>query len=607
MPFNNPANQLIQMLNLPINLDSKRVTMTPDVTCHNSPNHSFRKSADKDISLVSLVRVKEEEGEYSEDVQFKGNHQIIINNVSSDEDREFSRSPGLKPMITQRSKESSTNSEQVTQDFQIAARSKLSSSRKNSINFRSPNIDTRQNSRQSSTDSFKKEKGSKKMIKGYFHSRKNSIKGLEERKKNYYLSEKQIYPAKLKLQNMNKPTPKKQKIRSGEISRSVNVSFKREKNLNLKRAEQKGKIDSGAGSKGDKGNLKLTANPKMPLVLQKLILQNKIREGYKLNSEGSATTLDFYQFHSLLGEGSFGKVYKAVSVLTEVEVAIKCFDKAKIRGESAKHKVFQEVRILKMLEHPNVIRLLEVFENRKFIFFVMEYAEEGDILKLLKKRGPLDESISKYFVAEIIKGLYYCHQNSVLHRDIKLDNVLLAKNFMPKICDFGVSRILKKGEMLTEQCGTPAYIAPEVIRGNGYSGYQADIWNLAILLFAMVTGTVPFKSDTINELHELILKGKFTFPSNCDLSPELKDLLCKMLILNPKERIDLEGMMNHPWINKTFNLSYFDRRTKDGFDNKNALIKKVRSFGFPDKEVKKTLDQQILNHIHACYHLLREN
>ena len=344
----------------------------------------------------------------------------------------------------------------------------------------------------------------------------------------------------------------------------------------------------------------------MPVILQRLILQNKIRDFYRGGQEDIVTTLEFYQFNKLLGEGSFGKVYSAYSILTEKEVAIKCFDKAKIRTDAAKRKIFQEVKILRMLDHRNVTKLLEVFENRKFILFVMEYAEEGDILKLLKQMGPLDEKVASYLTVQIVNGLKYCHSKGVLHRDIKLDNVLLSNGFVAKICDFGVSTILSKNQMLFEQCGTPAYIAPEVIKGEGYSSFQPDVWNLGILLYAMVTGTVPFKSSSIDELHQLILKGEYEFPSSCKLSPALTDLITKMLILDPSERISIDAMLNHPWLKQVKLENDLEDFTKKRETNDDQIIKKLMNLGFPKDQIQHSLDQQILNHIYCCYHLLRD-
>ena len=143
---------------------------------------------------------------------------------------------------------------------------------------------------------------------------------------------------------------------------------------------------------------------------------------------------------------------------------------------------------------------------------VMEYAGGGDLLQFIKSRGRIEENDAKSVFRQILYGLAHIHCRSVIHRDMKLDNILFDAEGGIKICDFGVSKIVKKDQKLCEQCGTPAYIAPEVLSSEGYIGYSADIWSLGILLYAMVCGTVPFKAAALLELHEHIKKGDFGFP-----------------------------------------------------------------------------------------------
>lgn len=195
-----------------------------------------------------------------------------------------------------------------------------------------------------------------------------------------------------------------------------------------------------------------------------------------------------------------------------------------MNDESTKMKVQQEVLIMKTTSNcHNIIRLLEVFENNRYVFFVMEYAQNGDLLKYVKKRSKLSESTAKRIFADIVIGLISIHGKNVLHRDIKLDNILLDENFRPKICDFGVSRFMINEEIINEQCGTPAYIAPEIIDENGYSGFTADIWSLGVLLYAMTTGSMPFRANSIEELHQHILDVDFQIPKELNLSDSLHD------------------------------------------------------------------------------------
>jgi serine/threonine protein kinase len=236
---------------------------------------------------------------------------------------------------------------------------------------------------------------------------------------------------------------------------------------------------------------------------EKLIKYNKAF--IKKNKKIPTTTLDFYKFVKLIGKGAFGKVTLGIHKLTGKYVAIKAIDKNYMKDDFSKKKVFQEVFILKKIRHSNIIRLLEVFESPKHFLMVMEYAGGGDLLQFVKQRKRLEELDAKYIFKQIVYGLGHCHCRSVLHRDIKLDNILMDLEGSIKICDFGVSRIINKGQLIQEQCGTPAYLAPEIIADEGYEGFYVDIWSLGVLLYAMLQGTVPFKASNLQDLHALIL------------------------------------------------------------------------------------------------------
>jgi serine/threonine protein kinase len=146
---------------------------------------------------------------------------------------------------------------------------------------------------------------------------------------------------------------------------------------------------------------------------------------------------------------------------------------------------------------------------------------------------------------QIIEAIGYIHSRSIVHRDIKLDNILLDGKGNVKIGDFGVSRLVKKGEIMREQCGTPAYIAPEILRDRGYQGFKVDIWSAGVVLFSMLYGSVPFKASNMSELHELIIRGKFNLKE--DVSEKGRDLIKGMLERDPKKRLSVEQILEHPW------------------------------------------------------------
>lgn len=271
-----------------------------------------------------------------------------------------------------------------------------------------------------------------------------------------------------------------------------------------------------------------------------------------------------------------------------------------MQDEHSKRKVLQEISIIKNLNHTNIVKLFEVFENNKYIFLVLEHVSQGDLLGFVKQKGKIDESTAKRIFAQVITGVKHCHQNNILHRDIKLDNILLDKNLSVKLCDFGVSRTMKDGQLINEQCGTPAYIAPEIINNKGYRDYFSDIWSLGIVLFAMLTGTVPFKAFNIEDLHKAIFSGKFTCPSY--LTPECQNLIHAMLKLDPYSRITLDQIMNHEWLkahSKNQNLLNKTEITE-------TIVQKVSKLGFTKEYILKSLKNKSCNHASTCYFLLHK-
>jgi NUAK family SNF1-like kinase len=163
--------------------------------------------------------------------------------------------------------------------------------------------------------------------------------------------------------------------------------------------------------------------------------------------------------------------------------------------------VRQEVQILQRTRHVNVVKLYETFESNKHGIFVMELCCGGDLLNYVRKRRRLKESVAKFIFKQIIEGIAHIHSKNILHRDIKLDNILIDGKGNVKIGDFGVSKTVNPGDVLKEQCGTPAYIAPEILEDRGYKGSTVDMWSVGVVLFAMLYGSVPFKANNMEELH----------------------------------------------------------------------------------------------------------
>ena len=278
------------------------------------------------------------------------------------------------------------------------------------------------------------------------------------------------------------------------------------------------------------------------------IISSYLKKFYNKNCRYPKTKIKFYKYGRLLGKGAFGKVNLGLHLLTGRLVAIKTINKEKIENETHMQKIKTETKIMKKLSKSNnIVKFYEYFETKKHICIVMEYICAGDLLSYIKKRTKLTETVAKFIFKQIILSLKYIHNNNIVHRDIKLDNILIDIDNNIKICDFGVSKFFKKDDIILEQCGTPAYMAPEILKNKGYKGEEIDIWSSGVVLYAMLSGTVPFKGDNLKELKNIILSGKYKMIK--DLSPEGTNLLEKILEVEPSKRIKIDEILKHPWLN----------------------------------------------------------
>lgn len=271
-----------------------------------------------------------------------------------------------------------------------------------------------------------------------------------------------------------------------------------------------------------------------------------IRKSFLSKGDAPMTTPSFYRAGKMLGKGAFGKVCLGMHKLSRKLVALKSINKEYMSDEKQKSKVMHEVGILLRLRHQSVVKLYETFETKRHMLLAMELCAGGDLLNYVRKRKKLDENNARVIFRQIIEGLGYIHRKRILHRDIKLDNILLDGKGNVKIADFGVSKLVKPGDVMHEQSGTPAYIAPEILREEGYRGFKADIWSAGVVFYAMLFGTVPFKASNMKELHKMIIKGKYTLKE--EISEGAKGLMRAMLETDPNKRISIKKILSHPWM-----------------------------------------------------------
>lgn len=260
----------------------------------------------------------------------------------------------------------------------------------------------------------------------------------------------------------------------------------------------------------------------------------------------------------------------------------------------------KEVNLLQKLRHNHVVKIYETIETQKHIIIVMELCAGGDLLNYVRKRRRLKEPFAQKIFKQIIDGLSYIHSKGVAHRDIKLDNILLDGKGNVKIADFGVSRQIQGDQVMKEQCGTPAYIAPEILRNRGY-GLNVDLWSVGVVLFAMLYGTVPFKAQTMEELHQLILKGKYLLKE--DISVEARDLLRGLLEINPKKRLSCRKILRHPW------LRDMDPQVQLFNDEERKMIKKEYTYNdgsrYNRNENEEPVDCFTLHNLESQYSTLK--
>lgn len=248
-----------------------------------------------------------------------------------------------------------------------------------------------------------------------------------------------------------------------------------------------------------------------------------------------------------LGQGTYGKVQLGVNKETGQEVAIKTIKKSKIETEADLIRIRREIQIMSSVQHPNIIHIYEVFENREKMVLVMEYAAGGELYDYLSERKVLVESEARRIFRQIATACFYCHKHKICHRDLKLENILLDENGNAKIADFGLSNVFDESRLLSTFCGSPLYASPEIVKGTPYIGPEVDCWSLGVLLYTLVYGAMPFDGSNFKRLVRQISAADYSEPARpSPASP----LIREMLAVDPTQRATIEGVCAHWWVNE---------------------------------------------------------
>ncbi|GKV26966.1 hypothetical protein SLEP1_g36175 [Rubroshorea leprosula] len=259
-----------------------------------------------------------------------------------------------------------------------------------------------------------------------------------------------------------------------------------------------------------------------------------------------------YEMGRMLGQGTFAKVYYGKNLATQESVAIKVINKEQVKKEGLIEQIQREISIMRLVRHPHIVELKEVMATKARVFFVMEYVRGGELFAKVVK-GKLKEDLARKYFQQLVSAVDFCHSRGVYHRDLKPENLLVDENEDLKVSDFGLSSLPEQRRndgLLHTRCGTPAYVAPEVLRKRGYDGSKADIWSCGVVLFVLLSGYLPFQHENVMKMYRKIFKAEFEFPPW--ISSDARRLISKLLVPDPEKRISIAEIMRNPWFQKGF-------------------------------------------------------
>ncbi|KAI9072818.1 hypothetical protein K1719_045221 [Acacia pycnantha] len=270
-----------------------------------------------------------------------------------------------------------------------------------------------------------------------------------------------------------------------------------------------------------------------------------------------------YEVGRTIGEGTFAKVRFARNSETGDPVALKILDKEKVLKHKMAEQIRREVATMKLIKHPHVVQLYEVMGSKTKIYIVLEFVTGGELFDKIVNHGRMKESEARRYFQQLINAVDYCHSRGVFHRDLKPENLLLDASGNLKVSDFGLSALsqqVKDDGLLHTTCGTPNYVAPEVLTDRGYDGATADLWSCGVILFVLLAGYLPFDEPNLVNLYKKISAAEFTCPPW--LSFSARKLITRILDPNPETRITISEILEDEWFKKDYKPPVFDEKGK---------------------------------------------
>lgn len=292
-----------------------------------------------------------------------------------------------------------------------------------------------------------------------------------------------------------------------------------------------------------------------------------------------------YELGRTIGEGTFAKVKFARNSETGEPVALKILDKEKVLKHKMAEQIKREVATMKLIKHPNVVRLYEVMGSRTKIFIVLEFVTGGELFDKIVNHGRMKEDEARRYFQQLICAVDYCHSRGVYHRDLKPENLLLDAYGNLKVSDFGLSALsqqVKDDGLLHTTCGTPNYVAPEVLNDKGYDGAVADLWSCGVILFVLLAGYLPFDDSNLMNLYRKISAAEFTCPPW--LSFGAMKLIARILDPNPATRITIPQILEDEWFKKGFKPPVFDEKENTNLDDVEAVFKDSEEYHVTEKK-----------------------